>query len=188
MTLVAAVVVALAGCSDSQNGGPTGVEARPDLLELTDPSSTEGFVTTGGVDVTFVDEGMPTLTDVGISTDVHQHLSYDAKLANNTFQGEFQAQVIVGNVFASLHGRIECYVILGNIARVVGLVTNSSVLGLENTFVEWTSQDNGEGSQSDPDKQSAITPVATGCVVPAKPDLFDVRTGNIQIHPGESSQ
>jgi hypothetical protein len=199
MRLITAAIVALAGCTDSQSGGPTGLRPNADLLELTDPTSLEAFVTTGGVDVVFL--GEPTLTAIEVPK---QHISYDAKLLRDErFQGEFQAQVEIAGALVALHGTIKCFVteivieneIEKHRARVLGMVTNSNAPLPEGVaeplFVQWTGEDNGEGSEIPPDRQSAILPVANTCPSVANETdalLMPTVSGNIQIHPAQSSR
>jgi hypothetical protein len=199
MRLITAAIVALAGCTDSQSGGPTAPPSSADLLELADPTSVEAFVTTGGVDVVFA--GVPQILADVEKPPLKQHLSYNAKLLRGgDFQGEFQAQVEIGSADAlvGLHGTIKCFVIQDNRALVIGMVTNINapvderLVGEgfgEGSFVQWISVDNGEGSGLDRDRQSAITPAAPVCpeVVPTE-DFMDTESGNIQIHPAQSSR
>lgn len=191
MRLITAAIVALAGCTESQSGGPTGLRPSADLLELTDPTSVAAFVTTGGVDVVFIDES-PTLTAV---EEPKQHISYDAKLLRDeSFQGQFQAQVKIGDGLVGLHGTIKCFVIQANRARVIAMVTNINAPPpeaslVEGSLVEWTSEDNGEGS-GHPDRQSAIIPSTGLCPLMIIPDvdLMPTVSGNVQIHPAQLSQ
>jgi hypothetical protein len=202
MRLITAAIVALAGCTDSQSGGPTAPRSSADLLELADPISVKAFVTTGGVDVVFAEPvGDPLFTAI---EEPKQHLSYNAKLlrdetsGDENFQGEFQAQVDIGigDALVGLHGTIKCFVIQDNRALVIGMVTNINapvderLVGEgfgEGSFVQWISVDNGEGSDLVRDMQSAITPADPVCpdVVPL--EGMPTESGNIQIHPAKPS-
>jgi hypothetical protein len=207
MRLITAAIVALVAlvvCTDSQSGGPTGLRPSADLLDLTDPTSVEAFVTTGGVDVVFVEVGVPQLTTI---EEPKQHISYDAKqLRDGDFQGEFQAQVKIGGALVALHGTIKCFVteivieneneieIEKHRARVLGMVTSINAPLPEGVaeplFVQWTGEDNGEGSEIPPDRQSKILPVANTCPSVANETdalLMPTVRGNIQIHPTQSS-
>jgi hypothetical protein len=187
----AATIVAFAGCENIQSGGPTGLRPtglRPsaDLLQLTGPNGPGGFVTTGGADIVFT------------PSDISQRISYNAKTqSDGTVQGQFQVttQYPTG-VLLTFHGYVECYDIddINNRARVIGFVEKSSNTALvpENVYIQWSSEDNGEGSGAiDRQSDTRTVGIVSGC--PAVTPFTDVllmpiESGNVQIHPAQSSK
>ena len=182
-TLLAAAF-ALLSCTSADSARISGPEAAADLSalpRLDDPPGPGEFVTTGGADVTFA------------SGVFEERYSYVARTQpDGTVQGQFELQAHVLGEPINLHGTVLCYDIdpAARIARVVGEVDHSSnpTLVPEGTVLQWSAQDNGEGSTSEPDRQSDV--FFGAC--PAQPisDVFltPITTGNVQVHPAQSSR
>ena len=182
-TLLAAAV-ALMSCTTADSSRVSGPGASADLntlARLDGPAGPGEFVTTGGADVTFA------------SGVFEERYSYIARTQpDGSVQGQFELQAHVLGEPINLHGTVLCYDIdpAARIARVVGEVDNSSnpTVVPEGTVLQWSAQDNGEGSNSEPDRQSDV--FFGAC--PAQPisDVFltPITTGNVQVHAAQNSR
>jgi hypothetical protein len=175
---------ALVSCTSADSSRISGSEALEDVRTPPGPDGPAGpgaFVTTGGADVTFA------------SGVFEERYSYVARTQpDGTVQGQFELQAHVFGEPINLHGTVLCYDIdpAARIARVVGEVdrtSNPSVVP-EGTVLQWSAQDNGEGPNSEPDRQSDV--FFGAC--PAQPisDVFltPITTGNVQVHPAQGSR
>ena len=93
-----------------------------------------------------------------------------------------QAEVHNRAMGTIVHMDINCIVFLPNNTVVVGgTITksspNSNLVGLTGVF---QAQDNGEGTNSPPDRLSLVIP---GDCTTTPPDLMDILHGNIQVRP-----
>jgi hypothetical protein len=89
-----------------------------------------------------------------------------------------------------VHGRLTCFTIVGNnMARMGGVIEQSSLPILAGLDVVWTIIDMGEGSGDPPDLTSDFFPAPTGvaqahCAVGFELGSFlPVLGGNLQVHP-----
>ena len=81
---------------------------------------------------------------------------------------------------AVVHMDINCIVFLSqNTVVVSGTITKSNMGGVGQKGV-FQAQDNGEGTNSPPDRLSLVIP---GDCTTTPPDLMDVLHGNIQVRP-----
>jgi hypothetical protein len=89
-----------------------------------------------------------------------------------------------------VHGDVTCFTIVGNTARLGGVIERSDTPGLAGAEVVWTVVDNGEGDNDPPDLTSDFFLVGSGgaqfhCAVGfafAAP-VLPVLSGNLQVHP-----
>jgi hypothetical protein len=93
-----------------------------------------------------------------------------------------QAEVHNRAMGTVVHMDINCIVFLPNNTVVVGgTITksspNSNLVGLTGVF---QAQDNGEGTNSSPDRLSLVIP---GDCTTTPPELMDILHGNIQVRP-----
>ena len=81
---------------------------------------------------------------------------------------------------AVVHMDINCIVFLSqNTVVVSGTITKSNMGGVNQKGV-FQAQDNGEGTNSPPDRVSLVLP---GDCTATPPDLMDILHGNIQVRP-----
>jgi len=110
--------------------------------------------------------------------------------ADGTVSGEFELKStqVVGGL--RIHGDVVCFTIIGNTARLAGLVEQSDTpLAPEGTYFVWTIVDNGEGQNDPPDLTSDfIGPVAAATAafhcatgINVAP-FYPVQSGNLQVH------
>jgi hypothetical protein len=157
-------------------------------------------VTTGGASITFV------------GFEVINRLSFVAQRVETapTAEGEFEYTGLIGSgevgppegppesieiqdltlvqTSGQIHGIVLCFRILGNSARVGGLITHSKDPTLINQQVFWSVTDNGEGGGALlPDMASILFlgPAEPACEVPPAADL-PIQTGNVQVHAASS--
>ena len=94
----------------------------------------------------------------------------------------------------SIQGPVTCLGISGNLARIGGVITESSLPAFVGRPVLWEVVDNGEGVNAPPDQTSDFAAVqspdvvATFCAtgsgsLPFPLQLMDVLRGNIQVFP-----
>ena len=85
---------------------------------------------------------------------------------------------------ANVHGDVTCLLVIGNYARLTGVVTNSSDEGAmaTGTVLHWQALDNGEGSNAPPDRVSSfygvVNPALCGFVNVLDKDWTN---GNVQV-------
>jgi hypothetical protein len=108
--------------------------------------------------------------------------------ADGTVSGEFQLKSEQdGGV--RIHGNVICFTIVGNTARLGGVIEKSSEPAFEGVHVVWTIIDNGEGRNDPPDLTSdffGATPAQAQfhCAVGFNLAPFlPVLGGNLQVHP-----
>ena len=89
-----------------------------------------------------------------------------------------------------IHGDVTCFTIVGNTARLGGVIEQSDDPAFEGLDVVWTIVDNGEGNDGAPDLTSDFFLVGTGgaqfhCAVgfPFAAPVLPVLSGNLQVHP-----
>ena len=107
--------------------------------------------------------------------------------ADGTVSGEWQLKTeqTDGGV---LHGIVTCFTIVGNRARLAGVVDRSTTpLANVGDHVIWTVVDNGEGNAAPPDQTSDFFPVgpltaAAHCATGFSLALIPVLGGNLQVH------
>jgi len=111
--------------------------------------------------------------------------------ADGSVSGEFElkSNQVAGGL--RIHGDVVCFTIIGNTARLAGLVEQSDTpLAPEGTYFVWTIVDNGEGQNDPPDLTSdfvgpfpsaaaAAFHCATGFNVAP---FYPVESGNLQVH------
>ena len=91
-----------------------------------------------------------------------------------------QAEVHNRAMGTVVHMDINCIVFLPNNTVVVsGTITKSNMGGVDQKGV-FQAQDNGEGTNSPPDRVSLVLP---GDCTATPPDLMDILHGNIQVRP-----
>jgi len=106
---------------------------------------------------------------------------------HTTGQFNFTGQVLGMNTH--LHGDILCYFISGKRARVAGRITNSDPPDLETWDAVWTVEDNGDRSTLQRDKISlyraapGIGPAHCFPFNTEPPTMYEMETGNVQLHP-----
>jgi hypothetical protein len=102
--------------------------------------------------------------------------------------GEVQIKSAIGDGFR-IHGKIACFTISGNTARLAAKVTKSTNRNVvAGAYLFWSLVDNGEGREAEPDMSSqffladetlALYHCASGVTIPA---LYPVEHGNLQVH------
>ena len=163
----------LAGCNDS-----TGPKTEEGTFSIGTGAS---FVTTGGASAD--------LSDITFIVDLFtQRMSFNAR-GGAAATGEFNFTGKVFGVNTHIHGDILCYAIDGNKARVAGHITSADPAMAEDLDAVWTVEDNGEGSGSAPDRISVYTtvphaPGTTDCLAATtlEPTMYNIETGNVQVH------
>lgn len=108
--------------------------------------------------------------------------------ADGTVSGEFELKSAQSGGLR-IHGDVVCFTIVGNQARLGGLIDQSTIPSYEGLYVIWTVVDNGEGRNDPPDQTSDfIGPVsaataATHCATGRNVGPFlPVLRGNLQVH------
>jgi hypothetical protein len=109
--------------------------------------------------------------------------------ANGSVSGEFELVTNQGDGFR-LHGSVACVSLIGNIARLEGIVDQSTIPFVAvGSHMRWTVVDNGEGSKAPPDQTSSfrqtLNPADYGwhCAIGLDVlGLLDIVSGNIQVH------
>ena len=107
-----------------------------------------------------------------------------------TVSGEFQSRVVTstGEFVRRTHGMVICLTVTGNIARIGGIITESSGNAPPpSTDVFATVVDNGQGEN---DPNDLASPGGSGpgtalihCATGLPQRLFPVTSGNIQVRP-----
>jgi hypothetical protein len=138
----------------------------------------------------------PQFANAGLQQSVHGriHISFldekdtftAVRKADGSVTGEFDVH---SSTEGHIHGRVVCFTIEGNSARLAGIVERAddfpSIVG---GGAMWTVRDNGEGSNDPDDVASDIRygiPAAAAiahCSVSAIREFEMQRTGNIQIN------
>jgi hypothetical protein len=107
--------------------------------------------------------------------------------ADGSVSGEFELKSEQdGGV--RVHGNVICFTIVGNRARMGGIVEQSSEPAFVGLHVVWTVVDNGEGKNDPPDQTSDffVVPPAIAqahCATGFNLPLLPVLGGNLQVHP-----
>jgi hypothetical protein len=110
---------------------------------------------------------------------------------DGTVTGEFERRVVTstGEFVSRIHGTVICLTVAGNIARIGGIITESSGSAAPpGTDVFTTVVDNGQGEN---DLDDLAAPGGSGppgtaltfCATGVSRFLFPVTTGNIQVRP-----
>jgi hypothetical protein len=161
--------LAVAGCNTAPSGRLTGPQPTFGV------TSTSGFVTTGGAEITITPPD-----------DFTQRWSFVAKHGKGgTAEGEFTWTGKLLGSHVDAHGYIRCFTVSGNRARLGGVITHSNT-GLTGEVI-WTVEDNGEGSSaSGPDQATAfqLGDAETYCLTAPVPDptTVPVESGNVKVH------
>ena len=162
------IVLGLAGCK---------------VGDSTDKGGTGPFVTTGGA-------SGGGLQDITFTVDrFTQRMSFNAIGSPDHTTGQFNFTGQVLGVTTHLRGDILCYFVSGNTARVAGRITNSDPPDLETWDAVWTVEDNGDRSSLQPDKISlyraapGIGPAYCFPFNTQTPTMYEMETGNVQLHP-----
>jgi hypothetical protein len=139
------------------------------------------FVTTGGASA-------DVLQDVTFTANQFtQRMSFNARGAPDNVTGEFNFSGKVFGITTHVHGDVLCYFVSGKRAHVAGRITNSDPPDLEGLDAAWTVEDNGDGSTV-ADKISlyraapGLAPLYCYPLNPENPTMYDMATGNVQIH------
>lgn len=171
--VVSLMVAAMFGCTQADDRGVTAPESAPMLAA----SGAQQRVT-GHANVRLPFTGNPT-----------QRYSANAiRHADGSVSGQFQLRTeqVDGG---SIHGSVLCFTIVGNRARLGGVIERSSTpLATEGQHVIWNVVDNGEGRRAPPDETSDFFPVpaavmAAHCATGFNLGSLPVLGGNIQVHP-----
>ena len=113
-----------------------------------------------------------------------EKLAFHAELRNGVATGHAR----FNNTTAHVKGQIDvnCLVIVGNIARISGIVTKSNDPTIEGFEALFQVQDNGEGHPS-ADLASTVmlheVGVGPNCQAPGEIDMVPITHGNIQVRP-----
>jgi hypothetical protein len=173
---VMAIVLGVAGCKSS---------TEPRDEDEFGVGTAGSLVTTGGA------SGTP--NEITFIVDLFtQRMSFNAR-GGESASGVFNFTGKVGGLEQHIHGDILCYSISGNQARVAGVITTSDQLALLNQEALWMVEDNGEGSNGpirDRITNYRAAPPGSAqayCFPPVAivddPDMYQIETGNVQVHP-----
>ena len=177
-------VVAL-GCTATPDRGVTGPNARLDRVD----AAFDRVAAASGAQQEVTGHANILLPIFGGAEEKYSNSAI--RHADGTVSGQFElksAQVAGG---VRIHGDIVCFTIIGNTARLAGLVDQSDTpLAPEGTYFIWTVVDNGEGQNDPPDLTSdfvgpftalgaATFHCASGINVGA---FYPLQSGNLQVH------
>lgn len=172
--ILALCAAAAFGCESTDPGKLSGPATGPHLK-----SAASEFVTTGGAEITIIVD------------DFTERYSFVANREQDGVVGQLQGHLKFFGDNIPVHADVTCFTIVGNKARVGGIITNSDPQ-FEGLLIIWTVEDNGEGNNAPaPDRASQIVAgnPAFHCAVgdPFTSNvLFPLETGNVQIHSKES--
>ncbi len=169
----------LLACDTSPGRDPTAPSGtRPEA----DATATPGPAATGDAHILIFNGTTP------------ERFEFSAVVAGTgSVAGEFQLFTAqAGGI--SVHGSVTCLGISGNLARIGGVITESSLPAFVGRPVLWEVVDNGEGVNAPPDQTSDFAAVQSADVVatfcatgsgslPFPLPLMDVLQGNIQVFP-----
>ena len=177
-SVVVAGVLLMVGCSDQMSTEPSSGRFDESAAISGDRSVGEKAEVTGHAWY-LVTEEQNAFEAYSLSAIRHR----DASIT-----GELQIKSAIGDGFR-IHGKIACFTISGNTARLAARVTKSTNRNVApGAYLFWSLVDNGEGRKAQPDMSSqfflgdetlALYHCATGVTVPA---LYPVERGNLQIH------
>jgi hypothetical protein len=130
---------------------------------------------------------------VGINTGNDFKYSLSAiRHADGSVSGEFEERVLLnstGEFIRQTHGTVTCFEIVGNLARIGGLVDHATdPRFLPGTEFRLVVVDNGEGANDPPDKGSNARFGFPGtaqafCDTGTSFNLEDVEHGNVEVRP-----
>jgi hypothetical protein len=130
-----------------------------------------------------------------VNTTSGNHIRYSfhaIRHPDGTVTGEFEEHVesATGEFVRKTHGIEICLTVVGNLARVGGIITDSTgaTAPPPGTEVYSTAVDNGEGDDDPPDLASPGGSLGAGsalrhCTTGLSRPLFPITAGNIQIRP-----
>jgi hypothetical protein len=166
-------VTALIGCEAAPPRDPTG----PSLSRLeADAVGNSGPSATGNAHILIFGGTTP------------EHFQFSAIThADGSVSGEFQLFTDqAGGI--RIHGPVTCLGVSGNVARIGGVITESSDPSFAGAPVLWEVVDNGEGANASPDQTSDFIAVGSPgvvaffCATGFPLQMFDELQGNIQVH------
>lgn len=184
----------LVACQSSDNMGPESAETpAPNVTVQADivspvilPEEEEGQrVSTGGVSPDFSDPNTSIATLPLDFTGFRERLSSHARrFTDLRVDGQFNAITKLGNLVVHQQGVIECFTVIGNIARVEGRVTKQDGVELgDGAFRIFFTVEDG---QEKPDAYSGMLNTIEGtegahCAAGNFAVMFAVETGNVQV-------
>jgi hypothetical protein len=102
-----------------------------------------------------------------------------------TVIGEWSLRQDLGGELASVQGRVRCFVAVDTMARIAGEIRRSDNPAYPpGTFMVFKVVDQGEGTNEPRDIASAALPSEDpdNFCGGANPDMYEIETGNIQVH------
>ena len=178
--------------TDNMSMGPSEPAAAPNttvqatvISPISLAEDETGRVSTGGVSPDLNDPNTAIATLPLDFTGFRERLSSHArKFADLSVDGQFNAITKIGNLVVHQQGVIDCFTIIGNIARVEGRVLKQDGvdLGADAFRVFYTVED----GQEKPDAYSGLFNMVEGtqgahCSVGNLAVMYTVETGNVQV-------
>ena len=182
--IILLVGLALVGCERNQNSGITGPTLDPsEGLRFSDEAATPDEKQSVTGHYQFV--GINTGNDFKYSLSAIRH-------EGGSVSGEFEERVILnstGDFIRQTHGTVTCFEIVGNLARIGGLVDHATdPRFLPRTEFRLVVVDNGNGANDPPDLGSNARFGVPGtaqafCDAGTPFNLEPVEHGNVEVRP-----
>lgn len=168
------VIAALAGCATNSDQSLTAPAQRLDAAA-------------GGVTESVTGHANMQLPTFGNA--IQRYSQSAVRHSDLTVSGEFELRSEQDDG-VRLHGDVSCFTIVGNTARLAGLIDQSNAaFAPVGAYVLWTIVDNGEGGNAPPDLTtdfiggvSAATAMAHCNVGFNLGPFIPVMSGNLQVH------